>query len=115
MRILQIPISKWEDLTDDDEAIKTLRDVNSHNVEDLDLLMGMTEEKKLKCFAISKTSFFIFLLMSKKLSPAGWIDIVGDAYKEREYRLCSEKNFHCLQCGLQCIRSSATMSDEQLE
>ncbi|PHT83136.1 hypothetical protein T459_11579 [Capsicum annuum] len=105
--MLQIPISKWEDLTNDDEAIKTLRDVNSHNVEDSDLLMGMTEEKKLKCFAISKTSFSYFFSRHQ--------DIVGDAYKEREYRLCSEKNFHRLQCGLQCIRSSATMSDEQLE
>ncbi|PHT76901.1 hypothetical protein T459_20423 [Capsicum annuum] len=65
-RMLQILISKWEDLTDDDEAIKTLRDVNSHNVEDLDRLVGMIAEKKLKCFAISKTSFFIFLLTASR-------------------------------------------------
>ncbi|KAF3629522.1 hypothetical protein FXO38_27625 [Capsicum annuum] len=64
--MLQILISKWEDLTDDDEAIKTLRDVNSHNVEDLDRLVGMIAEKKLKCFAISKTSFFIFLLTASR-------------------------------------------------
>ncbi|PHU09430.1 Alpha-dioxygenase 1 [Capsicum chinense] len=65
--MLQIPISKWEDLIDDDEAIKTLHDVNSHNVEDLDLLVGMTAKKKLKCFAISKTSFFIFLLTTSRV------------------------------------------------
>ncbi|PHU18024.1 Alpha-dioxygenase 2 [Capsicum chinense] len=64
--MLQIPISKWEDLTENDEAIKTLRDVNSHNVEDLNLLVGMTAKKKLKCFAISKTSFFIFLLTASR-------------------------------------------------
>ncbi|KAF3658942.1 hypothetical protein FXO37_14206 [Capsicum annuum] len=63
--MLQILISKWEDLTDD-EAIKTLRDINSHNVEDLDRLVGMIAEKKLKCFAISKTSFFIFLLTASR-------------------------------------------------
>ncbi|KAF3615754.1 putative GTP-binding protein lepa [Capsicum annuum] len=102
--MLQIPISKWEDLTENDEAIKTLCDVNSHNVEDLNLLVGMTAEKKLKCFAISKTSFFIFLLTASRY-----------AYKGRAYGLCSKKNFHRLQCGSQCIRSSATMSDEQLE
>ncbi|KAF3653210.1 putative GTP-binding protein lepa [Capsicum annuum] len=65
--MLQIPISKWKDLTDDDEAIKTLHDVNSHNVEDLDLLVGMTAKKKLKCFAISKTSFFIFILTTSRV------------------------------------------------
>ncbi|PHT74366.1 hypothetical protein T459_21643 [Capsicum annuum] len=65
--MLQIPISKWKDLTDDDEAIKTLHDINSHNVEDLDLLVGMTAKKKLKCFAISKTSFFIFILTTSRV------------------------------------------------
>ncbi|PHU12815.1 Alpha-dioxygenase 1 [Capsicum chinense] len=69
--MLQILISKWEDLTDDDEAIKTLRDVNSHNVEDLDRLVGMIAEKKFKCFAISKTSFFIFLLTASRRDLTG--------------------------------------------
>ncbi|KAF3669248.1 putative GTP-binding protein lepa [Capsicum annuum] len=63
-----------EDLNDDDEAIKTLRDVNSHNVEDLDLLVGMTAEKKFKCFAISKTSFFIFLLTASSSNDDGGED-----------------------------------------
>ncbi|PHU27582.1 Alpha-dioxygenase 1 [Capsicum chinense] len=65
-RMLQIPISKWEDLTDDEEAIKTLREVYGDNVEEMDLLVGMAAEKKLKGFAISETAFFIFLLMASR-------------------------------------------------
>ncbi|XP_059294092.1 alpha-dioxygenase PIOX-like [Lycium ferocissimum] len=65
-RMLQIPISKWEDLTDDEEAIKTLREVYGDDVEELDLLVGMSAEKKIKGFAISETAFFIFLLMATR-------------------------------------------------
>ncbi|KAJ8546317.1 hypothetical protein K7X08_018900 [Anisodus acutangulus] len=65
-RMLQIPISKWEDLTDDEEVIKTLREVYSDDVEELDLLVGMSAEKKIKGFAISETAFFIFLLMASR-------------------------------------------------
>ncbi|XP_060195774.1 alpha-dioxygenase PIOX-like [Lycium barbarum] len=65
-RMLQIPISKWEDLTDDEEAIKTLREVYGDDVEELDLLVGMSAEKKIKGFAISETAFFIFLLMASR-------------------------------------------------
>ncbi|MCE0481658.1 Alpha-dioxygenase 1 [Datura stramonium] len=62
--MLQIPISKWEDLTDDEEVIETLREVYGDNVEELDLLVGMSAEKKIKGFAISETAFFIFLIMA---------------------------------------------------
>ncbi|KAK4712543.1 hypothetical protein R3W88_007056 [Solanum pinnatisectum] len=66
-RMLQIPITKWEDLTDDEEVIKTLNEVYGHNnVEELDLLVGMSAEKKIKGFAISETAFFIFLLMASR-------------------------------------------------
>ncbi|KAK6798737.1 hypothetical protein RDI58_006440 [Solanum bulbocastanum] len=47
-RMLQIPITKWEDLTDDEEVIKTLDEVYGDDVEQLDLLVGMSAEKKNK-------------------------------------------------------------------
>ncbi|XP_049346446.1 alpha-dioxygenase PIOX [Solanum verrucosum] len=65
-RMLQIPITKWEDLTDDEEVIKTLHEVYGDDVEQLDLLVGMSAEKKIKGFAISETAFFIFLLMASR-------------------------------------------------
>ncbi|GKA53633.1 alpha-dioxygenase 1-like protein [Tanacetum coccineum] len=64
--ILLIPISKWEDLTDDQEAIETLREVYDDDVEELDLLVGMAAEKKIKGFAISETAFIIFLSMASR-------------------------------------------------
>ncbi|KAH7846780.1 hypothetical protein Vadar_018062 [Vaccinium darrowii] len=64
--LLLIPISKWEDLTDDQEAIETLKDVYGDDVEELDLLVGLMAEKKIKGFAISETAFIIFLLMASR-------------------------------------------------
>ncbi|XP_057481446.1 LOW QUALITY PROTEIN: alpha-dioxygenase PIOX [Actinidia eriantha] len=64
--LLLIPISKWEDLTDDVEAIGTLQEVYGDDVEELDLLVGLMAEKKIKGFAISETAFVIFLLMASR-------------------------------------------------
>jgi alpha-dioxygenase len=64
--MLMIPIAKWEDLTDDKEAIKTLQEVYGNDVENLDLLVGLMAEKKIKGYAISETAFFIFLLMASR-------------------------------------------------
>ncbi|NP_001412805.1 alpha-dioxygenase PIOX [Nicotiana tabacum] len=64
--MLQIPISKWEDLTDDEEVINTLGEVYGDDVEELDLMVGMAAEKKIKGFAISETAFFIFLVMASR-------------------------------------------------
>ena len=61
-----IPISKWEDLTDDKEAIQTLKEVYGDDVEELDLLVGLMAEKKITGFAISETAFIIFLLMASR-------------------------------------------------
>ena len=61
-----IPISKWEDLTNDEEVIKALREVYGDDVEKLDLLVGMHAEKKIKGFAISETAFFIFVLIASR-------------------------------------------------
>lgn len=64
--LLMIPISKWKDLTDDHEAIETLREVYDDDVEKLDLLVGLMAEKKIKGFAISETAFFIFIIMASR-------------------------------------------------
>ncbi|KDP45395.1 hypothetical protein JCGZ_09644 [Jatropha curcas] len=64
--ILLIPISKWEDLTDDEEAIQVLNEVYGDDVEELDLLVGLMAEKKIKGFAISETAFIIFLVMATR-------------------------------------------------
>ena len=61
-----IPISKWEDLTDDKEAVQTLDEVYGSDVEELDLLVCLMAEKKIKDFAISETAFVIFLLMATR-------------------------------------------------
>ncbi|XP_072987622.1 alpha-dioxygenase PIOX [Typha latifolia] len=64
--LLMIPISKWEDLTDDKEAIQILAEVYGDDVEKLDLLVGLMAEKKIKGFAISETAFFIFVIMASR-------------------------------------------------
>ncbi|KAK1440837.1 hypothetical protein QVD17_06669 [Tagetes erecta] len=64
--LLLIPISKWEDLTDDEKAIDMLREVYDDDVEQLDLLVGMAAEKKIKGFAISETAFVIFIIMASR-------------------------------------------------
>nr|XP_010936734.2 alpha-dioxygenase 1 [Elaeis guineensis] len=64
--LLMIPISKWEDLTDDHEAVETLREVYGDDVEKLDLLVGLMAEKKIEGFAISETAFFIFIIMASR-------------------------------------------------
>ncbi|XP_054802741.1 alpha-dioxygenase PIOX [Prosopis cineraria] len=64
--MLLLPITKWEDLTDDKEAIKVLEEVYGDDVEELDTLVGLMAEKKIKGFAISETAFIIFLLMASR-------------------------------------------------
>ncbi|KAK9119637.1 hypothetical protein Scep_017730 [Stephania cephalantha] len=64
--VMLIPISKWEDLTDDVETIEVLRDVYGDDVEELDILVGLMAEKKIKGFAISETAFVVFLAMATR-------------------------------------------------
>lgn len=61
-----IPLSKWEDLTDDSEVVEALHEVYGDDVEKLDPLVGLHAEKKIKGFAISETAFFIFLLIASR-------------------------------------------------
>ena len=62
-----IPISKWEDLTDDEETIRTLKEVYGDDVEELDTQVGLMAEKKITGFAISETAFVIFIIMASRL------------------------------------------------
>ncbi|GMN46285.1 hypothetical protein TIFTF001_015477 [Ficus carica] len=64
--LLMIPITKWEDLTDDKEVVEALREVYGDDVEKLDLLVGLHAEEKIKGFAISETAFFVFLLVASR-------------------------------------------------
>ncbi|OIV94156.1 hypothetical protein TanjilG_03606 [Lupinus angustifolius] len=64
--LLMIPISKWEDLTDEEEVIEVLKEVYGDDIEKLDLIVGLQAEKKIKGFAISETAFFIFLMMASR-------------------------------------------------
>ncbi|KAL4577205.1 hypothetical protein LXL04_013310 [Taraxacum kok-saghyz] len=86
--LLLIPISKWEDLTDDKEAIDTLQEVYGDDVEQLDLLVGMMAEKKIKGFAISETAFVIFLTMASRRLEADRFftsDFNEDVYTKRGF------------------------------
>ncbi|THU47473.1 hypothetical protein C4D60_Mb09t15900 [Musa balbisiana] len=65
-KLMMIPISKWEDLTDGKEAIETMREIYGDDVENLDLLVGLMAEKKIKGFAISETAFVVFILMASR-------------------------------------------------
>ncbi|KAK7320158.1 hypothetical protein RJT34_04892 [Clitoria ternatea] len=64
--LLMIPISKWEDFTDDEEVIEALKEVYEDDVEKMDLIVGLHAEKKIRGFAISETAFFIFLVMASR-------------------------------------------------
>ncbi|KAB1211728.1 Alpha-dioxygenase 1 [Morella rubra] len=49
---------------DDQEAIQALDEVYGGDLKQLDVLVGLMAEKKIKGFAISETAFVIFLLMA---------------------------------------------------
>jgi alpha-dioxygenase len=65
-RLLLIPISTWEDLSDDAGTVDALRQVYGDDVEKLDLLVGLMAERKPTGYAISETAFVIFLLMASR-------------------------------------------------
>lgn len=97
--LLMIPISKWEDLTDDEKVIEALREVYGHDVEKLDLQVGLHAERKIKGFAISETAFFIFLLIaSRRLEVDRFFttNFNEEAYTEK---------------GLEWVNSTETLKD----
>ncbi|KAH6774459.1 Peroxidase superfamily protein [Perilla frutescens var. hirtella] len=97
--LLLIPISKWEDLTDDEEAIETLRDVYNDDVEEVDLMVGLLAEKKIAGFAISETAFIIFLLMATRRLEADRF-FTGD-YNEERYT----------KTGLEWVNTTESLKD----
>ncbi|KAG6670611.1 hypothetical protein I3843_Q051100 [Carya illinoinensis] len=97
--LLMIPLSKWEDLTDDSEVVEALHEVYGDDVEKLDLLVGLHAEKKIKGFAISETAFFIFLLIASRRLEA-----------DRFFTT----NFNCksyTEKGLEWVNKTETLKD----
>ncbi|XP_077220766.1 alpha dioxygenase isoform X2 [Tasmannia lanceolata] len=97
--LLMIPISKWEDLTNDEEVVETLHEVYGNDVEKLDLLVGLHAEEKIKGFAISETAFFIFLLIASRRLEADRFFTTN--FNARTY---TEK-------GLEWVNKSESMKD----
>ncbi|CAM9858665.1 unnamed protein product [Ectocarpus sp. 4 AP-2014] len=60
------PIKKWSDLTKDKEYQEALQEVYGDDVELLDVLVGNLAEDKIDGFAISETSFHIFIVMASR-------------------------------------------------
>ncbi|GJT67851.1 heme peroxidase [Tanacetum coccineum] len=94
-----IPISKWDDLTDNKEAVNTLQEVYGDDVEQLDLLVGMLAEKKIKGFGISETAFVVFLLMASRRLEAD--RFFTSDYKEEVY---TEK-------GMEWVNTTESLKD----
>ncbi|KAF5469115.1 hypothetical protein F2P56_013211 [Juglans regia] len=97
--LLMIPLSKWEDLTDNIEVVEALHEVYGDDVEKLDLLVGLHAEKKIKGFAISETAFFIFLLIASRRLEA-----------DRFFTT----NFNCksyTEKGLEWVNKTETLKD----
>ncbi|CAN0215929.1 unnamed protein product, partial [Ectocarpus fasciculatus] len=60
------PIKKWSDLTKDREYQEALQEVYGDDVELCDVLVGNLAEDKIDGFAISETSFHIFIVMASR-------------------------------------------------
>ncbi|MCL7046486.1 hypothetical protein MKW94_028226 [Papaver nudicaule] len=118
--LLMIPISKWEDLTDDKEVIKALREVYGDDIEKLDLLVGLHAEKKIKGFAISETAFFIFLLIASRRLEADRFfttNFNSRTYTEKGLKWVNETeslkdviNRHCPEMTRKWMKSSSAFS-----
>jgi hypothetical protein len=66
-RLLHLkPLNRFEDLTDNPEWLKQLRDVYNDDVEQLDQMIGMYAENPPQGFAFSDTAFRIFVLMASR-------------------------------------------------
>ncbi|CAK7349626.1 unnamed protein product [Dovyalis caffra] len=108
--LLMIPISKWEDLTDDEEVIEALRDVYGNDVEKLDLLIGLHAEKKIKGFAISETAFFIFLLIASRSFSLIDIDDIRRLEADRFFTTNFNSRAYT-EKGLEWVNKTETLKD----
>lgn len=97
--LMMIPISKWQDLTDDEEVIEALYDVYGDDVEKLDLQVGLMAEKKIKGFAISETAFFLFILIASRRLEAD--RFFTSSFNSKTYT----------QQGLEWVNKTETLKD----
>lgn len=97
--LMMIPISKWRDLTDDEEVIEALYDVYGDDVEKLDLQVGLMAEKKIKGFAISETAFFLFILIASRRLEAD--RFFTSSFNSKTYT----------QQGLEWVNKTETLKD----
>ncbi|CAM9889912.1 unnamed protein product [Ascophyllum nodosum] len=83
------PIKKWSDLTKDEEYQQdALQEVYGDDVELCDVLVGNLAEDKIDGFAISETSFHIFIAMASRRIEADRFftsDFTPEVYSEEGY------------------------------
>jgi hypothetical protein len=80
------PINSFEDLTDDPEQLKVLKDVYNNKVEDLDLMIGTLSEAashRPDHFGFGETMFQIFILNATRRLQAD--RFFTDSYNEDTY------------------------------
>ncbi|KAK8637273.1 hypothetical protein V6N13_064697 [Hibiscus sabdariffa] len=97
--LLLIPFSKWEDLTQDKDVIEVLKEVYGDEVEELHIMAGLMVEEKIKGFAMSKTTLFIFQLMASRRLEA-------DRFFTSE---CNEETY--TKKGLEWVNTTESLKD----
>ncbi len=66
-RLLRLPPARsFEEITENKEWARELREVYGDDVERVDLMVGMLAEKPIKGFGFSETAFRIFILMASR-------------------------------------------------
>ncbi|CAM9117118.1 unnamed protein product [Laminaria digitata] len=94
------PIKKWSDLTKDKEYQAALQEVYGDDVELCDTLVGNLAEDKIEGFAISETSFHIFIVMaSRRLESDRFFtkDFTPKVYSQEGYdRVSNTEGIHDL-------------------
>ncbi|CAM9804691.1 unnamed protein product [Hapterophycus canaliculatus] len=90
------PIKKWSDLTKDPEYQEALHEVYGDDVELCDVLVGNLAEDKIEGFAISETSFHIFIVMASRRLEA-------DRFFTKDFT--PEVRAHCSQDNVRAGKS----------
>lgn len=90
----------YEDLCGDSQVAKLFEEVYGEgNIEQVDLMVGMLAEKKIKGFAISETAFLIFLLMASRRLEA-------DRFFTKDF---NEETY--TKTGMKWVRDTNSMRD----
>jgi Animal haem peroxidase len=61
-----LPVSSFEELTDDPALAEKMRRVYDNDIDRVDLIVGMFAEKRPRGFAFSETAFRIFIVMASR-------------------------------------------------